>query len=430
LAAKDKKAVSEEIVKRTKDRPSFPQEHAKDCKRACEELVTASKEASRLAESESSLKEAFFLYQNAFVRFAKFMAIPVAVERTMTARITAVLGERVQSDQVQPTLGKLMTTPTLSELQLEQLSLLRLAIRGVREGTEAISEDVEKHSSEYRWLSCYNLDEMPLFSDHFLGRLQELMKLSVEVLQSQLHELEEGYKKDQTVFQETLDELGLDEVVKKEIEVLRGYVYLRTYRIEMQSKSHYFVHTLFQRLASHLGLSLRHVVALTPSEIESALDGSENMPHSEELETRVRHYGFRYDDTGTYFVAGPADVESLKMVELGKDNSDEVKELKGTIAYKAEPIQGLVRVIINKEDMQQFKEGEILVTTMTTPEFVPIMKKAKAIVTNEGGVLCHAAIVAREMKIPCVIGTQQATTVFKNGEKIEVDASEGMVRKV
>ncbi len=67
---------------------------------------------------------------------------------------------------------------------------------------------------------------------------------------------------------------------------------------------------------------------------------------------------------------------------------------------------------------------------MTTPDFLPAMERAAAFVTEEGGITCHAAIVAREMKKPCVIGTKIATKVFKDGDRVEVDATKGVVRKI
>jgi pyruvate,water dikinase len=70
----------------------------------------------------------------------------------------------------------------------------------------------------------------------------------------------------------------------------------------------------------------------------------------------------------------------------------------------------------------------VLVTSMTTPDFIVAMKKAGAIVTDEGGLSCHAAIVSRELKIPCVIGTKIATKVFKDGDRVEVDANKGIVK--
>ena len=67
---------------------------------------------------------------------------------------------------------------------------------------------------------------------------------------------------------------------------------------------------------------------------------------------------------------------------------------------------------------------------MTRVEFVPMMRKAKAIITDEGGIACHAAIVSRELRVPCIIGTKIATHVLKDGDLVEVDIEEGIVRKI
>ncbi len=76
------------------------------------------------------------------------------------------------------------------------------------------------------------------------------------------------------------------------------------------------------------------------------------------------------------------------------------------------------------------KEGEVLVAGMTTPDYVPAMRKACAIVTDEGGITCHSAIVSRELDLPCVVGTKVATRVLKDGDFVEVDATNGIVKKL
>ena len=88
---------------------------------------------------------------------------------------------------------------------------------------------------------------------------------------------------------------------------------------------------------------------------------------------------------------------------------------------------GKVHVILSVDNVSEFKDGEILVTEMTTPDWVPTMKKAKAIVTDAGGMTCHAAIVSREMGIPCITGTRVGTKVLENGKEVTVDARMGMV---
>jgi phosphoenolpyruvate synthase/pyruvate phosphate dikinase len=90
--------------------------------------------------------------------------------------------------------------------------------------------------------------------------------------------------------------------------------------------------------------------------------------------------------------------------------------------------KGIVRIMKRKEQIIEAQGGDIIVSTMTTPDFVSAMQKAAAIITDEGGITCHAAIVARELNKPCVIGTKFATEILKDGDEVEVDADNGVVR--
>ncbi len=88
---------------------------------------------------------------------------------------------------------------------------------------------------------------------------------------------------------------------------------------------------------------------------------------------------------------------------------------------------GIVKVISNIDEAADFKEGDILVTDMTDPDWEPIMKKASAIITNRGGRTCHAAIISREMGVPAVVGCGNATQVLKNNQKVTVSCAQGEV---
>jgi pyruvate,water dikinase len=91
---------------------------------------------------------------------------------------------------------------------------------------------------------------------------------------------------------------------------------------------------------------------------------------------------------------------------------------------------GGVRIVAGEKDLQAFRPGEILVAEITTPDWQPVMKKAAGIITDRGGRTCHAAIVARELGIPAVVGTGEATTELKNGDVVTVCCSEGDVGHV
>ena len=79
------------------------------------------------------------------------------------------------------------------------------------------------------------------------------------------------------------------------------------------------------------------------------------------------------------------------------------------------------------DDLKHFREGNILVSNTTNPDYITAMHKAKAFVTDDGGITCHAAIVARELKKPCIVGTKIATRVLKDGDMVDVDANKGII---
>ncbi len=112
-------------------------------------------------------------------------------------------------------------------------------------------------------------------------------------------------------------------------------------------------------------------------------------------------------------------------INLSKTYNDIITGLTGN----GGKIVGKVRVVLDIEKQgKDFVEGEILITSMTRPEYLPLMSKASAFITDEGGLTCHAAIVAREMHKPCIIGTKIATRVLKDGDLVEVDAERGVVK--
>jgi len=120
----------------------------------------------------------------------------------------------------------------------------------------------------------------------------------------------------------------------------------------------------------------------------------------------------------------------LNKLVLSVQKAKQVSEIKGIPASQGQ-VKGKVYVVKSaKEALKVLKPGGVLVTSMTTVDYLPAMRKASAIVTDDGGLTCHAAIVSRELKVPCVVGTKIATQIFKNGDRIEVDAVKGKIKKI
>ncbi|MEW6570496.1 MAG: phosphoenolpyruvate synthase [Nitrospirota bacterium] len=139
------------------------------------------------------------------------------------------------------------------------------------------------------------------------------------------------------------------------------------------------------------------------------------------------------DESKAIFIlqARPETVHGVQK-EMKKEEGVEIMEkeviVKG-IGVSPGQASGNVRVILNINEITKFKPGEILVTEMTTPDWVPAMKIASAVVTNLGGKTCHAAIVSRELGVPCIVGTENASRLLKDGDVVTVDGQRGLIFK-
>jgi len=192
------------------------------------------------------------------------------------------------------------------------------------------------------------------------------------------------------------------------------------------TKSEEFMRGLARIHGNKLGIDAELVLCSINTEFDAYLKNSRKLPAINILQKR-------YQAAATLFTNGIMtdllvgdEVNKIDEIVKGEEGFGEIK---GTTGY-AGKVTGMVRLVTDPQKAENFNKGDILVTGMTRPEFLPLMKKAGAVVTDAGGVLCHAAIVAREMKIPTVIGTEKATKVLKDGDEVEVDAEKGIVKRI
>ena len=158
-------------------------------------------------------------------------------------------------------------------------------------------------------------------------------------------------------------------------------------------------------------------------EIKDVLNGKLDV---DVLSERKKGVMWVYRKEGVEMIIGD---EAKNMFEKASKVNVKGDEVDGFCASPGKAV-GNVKVVLKVEDADDFEEGDVLVIGMTRPEHIVAMKKSAAIVTDDGGITCHAAIVSRELGKPCVIGTKVATKVFKDGDKVEVDADNGKVKKV
>lgn len=155
---------------------------------------------------------------------------------------------------------------------------------------------------------------------------------------------------------------------------------------------------------------------------EEILSGK--VPNKDELEER--YIGYFFGNNQLFTGLSKNQLAKKLGINFVEETIRKTKQLKGSVAQVGNA-RGFVRRLMGHRQISLLKEGEILISPMTMPDFLPAMKKSAAFVTDEGGILCHAAIVARELKKPCIVGTKFATQIFKDGDFVEVDANKGIV---
>jgi len=183
----------------------------------------------------------------------------------------------------------------------------------------------------------------------------------------------------------------------------------------------------FEKVSKSNEIPLNSLLLYTPEEFSKLIFLGEKKD-KESLDGRESLAIMKLENYNSEVLFGKSARKKLEELSIEEKTVQESEvEIKGTVANKG-MARGKARIVLNKKDYSKVNEGDILVTFMTHPDMGPMLSKISGIITDEGGVLCHAAIISRELKIPCIIGTKNATRVLKDGDLVEVDADRGTVK--
>lgn len=184
---------------------------------------------------------------------------------------------------------------------------------------------------------------------------------------------------------------------------------------------------LFAYLSKKTGITQSLLYACRPEELQALLKGTTPLTKAT-LKKRNQCY-LLITQKGEETLYQGDEAEKKYRALCPPETHAKNKTLRGTVAWHGN-VTGKVCVVRSKKDFAKIKPDCILVAPQTTPEYAPFLHQVKAIVTDEGGRLCHAAIISREQKKPCLIGTQHATQQFKDGDVVDMDTKKGIVKKV
>lgn len=216
-----------------------------------------------------------------------------------------------------------------------------------------------------------------------------------------------------------------DSYLRNAILILREAVYLKDYfRGSVSEIRYHYFDALLKELACRLKIKDDEIKTLTYDELEKLLYGKKI--NWKDIKKRQGFFATGVINHKFFLVYG----KKAKLIEkkyFRQRGKEKTKELKG-ISVKKGIVRGWAKIVLTYDDFKKFKDDDILVTVNTMPEFMPIIRKARAIVTELGGITCHAAIISRELNKPCIIGVSKATKILKDGDLIEIDADRGIVK--
>lgn len=211
-----------------------------------------------------------------------------------------------------------------------------------------------------------------------------------------------------------------NKILKKHLERLiqMGEIKLKLH----ENSEKLFTDKSFQKYVSEKNnIPIEYAEAMRVDEFENALKG-DLVVSINELGQRLKKCVFIKENNEWKLLTGKNFDYWQKRIQPKTGNL-----IKGQPAHKGK-VTGRVVIHLSWTGITELKHGDILVTGMTNPQMITQIKKAAAIITDEGGITCHAAIISRELKIPCITGTKIATQVLKDGDLVEVDANEGIVK--
>ena len=303
--------------------------------------------------------------------------------------------------------------------QKEKIDLLIIA-KMLKENKD-ISKQLKEHTENYCWMD-YSYQGPAHNQDFFLARLKDVIN-NTENLEEEKIKLDNNLKNISKKQEELKKELKLTEVENFIFDTARDFLFLKGYRMDVRSKSNYALEKLFKELGKRKGFSLEELRYMKISEFKD-IDNIDKY----DLRKRRSYSIWNIDKYGENILLD-REAENFMANIVIDEKIEETNTIKGDSACLGK-VKGNVKIINKAEDMKKMEHGDILVAITTNPNLVPAMQKASAIITDSGGITSHAAIVARELGKPCIIGTKIATKVLKDNELVEVDATNGIIRRL
>lgn len=315
----------------------------------------------------------------------------------------------------------------IQQEKLEFLNFLKeVKSTKLKLNSQRIQEFITNHLKKYRYMGMFYFSGQPWTEKYLLKRLKSLLNHDNSDELKRLQRVKEADLATKRLIQKykfTLSEKKLITLIKEMTysinlfdEVYNYYTY----------KSQPFLHYLAKRI----GLTYNELIEMSFFELIELLKSNKKatIGFREVLKKRKQDSALIAQKGRIKILIG-SKVKEFYKKEFSGEKVAQLAEFKGQSACPGK-VRGKVVIFKAVADISKVKKGNIMVAVATVPSFVPAMEKAVGIVTEMGGLLSHAAIVSRELNIPCIVGVDNVTKILKDGNQVEVDATKGIVKKI
>jgi len=410
------KKFTERIEETIFDKKKFDDHIAKHREGAEEMIKILKKDYTKISWEE--MKNIYKKFIDIFTgEFSTVYAVPWGLDDFTIPNLQKELKKELGKENTEKE-WEIIGNPTeIIAIQKIQIEISKLFIEG------KLDNEINKLVEKYEWLTVYDFYDKQA-NERYIKSL--VLGKSKKEIEEKINQIKKEIEENKKEFNALLDKID-NERLKQGLYAINFYIAFRAERMDSLRRILMALKPFYERVVKELKTKdekweFYDVVNLTNDELLKIFE--EEIPQVEEIKKRMDLKAYHYYNNGQYNLVSEHATEIDKL--LKKDN-ETTNELKGTSAFKGKA-KGICRIIQKYEDIGKLKEGEILISSMTKPDFVPAMKLASAFVTDEGSITCHAAIIARELKKPCIIGTKTATHILKDGMLIEVDANKGVIK--
>lgn len=352
--------------------------------------------------------------------------LPNAVDmftNDLTNYVKSEVEKKVGTDKVNTVLMTLTAAQEKSIVQQEHESLLNL-VQLKQANSSLFEKELSKHRNKYFFVKHLWIGSEGYDAQYYIDEIDKIISEGKSG-KDLLIESEALFQKGIVDRKALLAELQFNPQFERLLNVYAEFAVTKSYRRDAQLYWAYQMDAFFDELSHRLGITFKESRFLLPVEIYDGLDKGLSDIQKSELKERSR-YCVYYAEEGIDKIYVGDEAKKLEQTTIVQIDTN-ITEFKGQTACLGH-VTGLVKIVNSPADMDKMHKGDVLVSIATNPDIVLAMKKAAAIITEQGGITSHAAIVSRELGIPCVIGTKIATKVLKDGDMVEVDANTGTVK--